>query len=266
MPTKEVIKQPMGRMIEVVKALAAGKKPLFSGPEVSAIDWYAKKGVERIVNIESIIRKKIAPYHQQITAFRGFMNVSGIDAGREELQTIPEPVYTGEYLLLTKPEAQAIQRYMRRRNRPQAEMVFQQSRGGLICELSKLLDEIQIARLEEIWRPLSALEQHMQSLADSFLWLFGNMPRIQIRVLDATIKGEPKPRALAYCVYSNDPLQRYIVLKTEFLRTANMGKIINTMKHELVHAWMGWNGLDWNDSIRHGPLFQLKAKDVGVEV
>lgn len=117
-------------------------------------------------------------------------------------------------------------------------------------------------RTEEFWKPTSELEQHLQTIADSFLPLFDNMPRIKIRVLNEPIDGTPNGRrAVAYCHYANGPFEKYVVIKKDFLICANIEAVENIVQHELIHAWSHWKG--FKDNGEHGPIFKAKAQEIG---
>jgi hypothetical protein len=92
----------------------------------------------------------------------------------------------------------------------------------------------------------------LQSQADSYLYLFDHMPSVPIRVINEPIaRGEN-----AYF----DPLRKVIFVRQQYL---NRGQgISKTLKHEMVHAWINWKGIDWKINKTHGVTFQAKLKDV----
>jgi hypothetical protein len=93
----------------------------------------------------------------------------------------------------------------------------------------------------------------LQSQADSYLCLFDKMPSVPIRVVNEPIA---KNKNVAYF----DPLRNVIFVKQEYL---NRGRgITDTLKHEMVHAWMQWKGMDRKASRTHGPTFQAKLREV----
>jgi hypothetical protein len=93
----------------------------------------------------------------------------------------------------------------------------------------------------------------LQSQADSYLRLFDHMPSVPIRVVDEPIARENR---LAYF----DPLRKVIFVKQEFVNQRQ--GIADTLKHEMVHAWMDWKGIDYRASRSHGTIFQAKFKEV----
>ena len=93
----------------------------------------------------------------------------------------------------------------------------------------------------------------LQSEADSYLHLFDRMPSVPIRVVDEPIA---KNKNVAYF----DPLRKVIFVKQEYLKRSR--SITYTLKHEMVHAWMHWKGMDRKASRTHGPTFQAKLRDV----
>jgi hypothetical protein len=96
----------------------------------------------------------------------------------------------------------------------------------------------------------------LQSQADSYLYLFDNMPSVPIRVVNEPVAKENR---LAYF----DPLRKVIFVKQEFVNQEQ--GISYTLKHEMVHAWMDWKGLDWRASQNHGTIFQAKFREVRIE-
>jgi hypothetical protein len=93
----------------------------------------------------------------------------------------------------------------------------------------------------------------LQSQADSYLHLFDNMPSVPIRVINEPIA---KNKNFAYF----DPLRRVIFIRQEYI---NQGQgVKKTLKHEMVHAWMHWKGINWKHSKNHGATFQAKLREV----
>jgi hypothetical protein len=93
----------------------------------------------------------------------------------------------------------------------------------------------------------------LQSQADSYLYLFDNMPPVPVRVINQPIA---KDKNFAYF----DPLRKVIFIRQEYI-TQGRG-VEKTLKHEMVHAWMDWKGMNWKFSKNHGPTFQAKLKEV----
>ena len=93
----------------------------------------------------------------------------------------------------------------------------------------------------------------LQSQADSYLFLFDQMPSVPIRVVDEELA---KNRNIAYF----DPVRKVIFVKQAYLDKGQ--GIADTLKHEMVHAWMHWKGMDKKASRTHGATFQAKLKEV----
>jgi hypothetical protein len=93
----------------------------------------------------------------------------------------------------------------------------------------------------------------LQSQADSYLYLFDHMPSVPIRVVNQPIA---KGKNVAYF----DPLRKVIFIKQEYLNQKR--DITNTLKHEMVHAWMRWKGLDRKATHSHDATFQIKFLEV----
>lgn len=93
----------------------------------------------------------------------------------------------------------------------------------------------------------------LQSQADSYLYLFDHMPPVPIRIVKQPIA---KDNNLAYF----DPLRKMIFVKQEYLSRGR--DVTGTLKHEMVHAWMHWKGMDRKASRSHGATFQAKLREV----
>jgi Zn-dependent protease with chaperone function len=130
----------------------------------------------------------------------------------------------------------------------------------------------------DFWTPKSSLEARLQAVCDNLLHLFDNMPRVKVQIVDKPMENpwtheqnmfDPTlyskkfswnwTHAPAYCVADS-----LVCLKRVWLNSASPEEVEETIRHELVHAWMDWKGLDKRDSMKHGPIFQAKAAEVGV--
>lgn len=95
-------------------------------------------------------------------------------------------------------------------------------------------------------------ESELQGLANSLLHLFNYMPQPKVFLnprmdVDAHASGSER-----------------IEFSMEFVETASQAELERLMKHELIHIWMDWRGLDSKDNHDHGPLFQAKARELGL--
>jgi hypothetical protein len=131
-------------------------------------------------------------------------------------------------------------------------------------------------------------QQELQTQADSYLYLFDEMPSVQVEIKDepltTIIWGEREKElikarqtvplrtvtSLAYCSYSSaviDGKRSYfdikIVVKQKYLEAPdNYGLTIeHVLKHELIHAWLARKGIGED----HGPEFWAKAQEIGLE-
>jgi hypothetical protein len=93
----------------------------------------------------------------------------------------------------------------------------------------------------------------LQAQADSYLYLFDNMPSVPIRVVNEPIGKE-------HSVAHFDPVRKVIYVKQEYLNREQ--DLSDTIKHEMVHAWMQWKGKAWEANRSHGTTFQAKLREV----
>jgi MFS family permease len=123
--------------------------------------------------------------------------------------------------------------------------------------------------------PHSALEQRLQQISDNSLPIFDNMPRLEVWVVHEEIRSPYSYEenifmkglfrrtynnngggtSLGYVLLSGGP----ICLKYDYVKNASTEDLYRIIKHELIHAWLHWKGLDY----AHGPLFSRKALEVG---
>jgi hypothetical protein len=122
----------------------------------------------------------------------------------------------------------------------------------------------------------SPLEQSLQVLADSLLPLFDNMSRVEVWITSQSIKPpdyveNPFMKGLfhrKYKEYTADEGLGFCVgnelmcLKQDYLNRASASDVEQTIKHELVHAWLCWKGIF--ESHQHGPIFEAKARELGI--
>ena len=73
--------------------------------------------------------------------------------------------------------------------------------------------------------------------------------------------GHFPPPVMATAHYESRPHR--ICFNTVYLISPDFQEIENTLKHELVHAWICWKGV--RDDGFHGEQFKKKARQVGCE-
>jgi hypothetical protein len=100
----------------------------------------------------------------------------------------------------------------------------------------------------------------LQSQSDKLLPLFNNMPSVPVFTIDEPIlkTGSETQKGVGYtvCLTGDKPI---IYLKKEFLNKSNQKQLVNILKHELVHAWFCWQGVQ----VGHDERFRKKFKEVG---
>src|SRR5437667_2266648 len=57
-----------------------------------------------------------------------------------------------------------------------------------------------------------------------------------------------------------------IIVNPKWVRKASYLKMENTIKHELIHAWLSWKGTHENINDGHGELFMRKGMEIGLDV
>lgn len=104
-------------------------------------------------------------------------------------------------------------------------------------------------------------QAYLDQLCDSFLHLFGDIPRPTVLIKSADVFDN----ANAHCRYSRSAAEPCTIeFNDEYLRLASEQAVENTMKHELVHAWIHSKGI--TDSATHGHVFITKGREVGCDV
>jgi hypothetical protein len=104
----------------------------------------------------------------------------------------------------------------------------------------------------------------LQAAVNNLLYLFDHMPAVPVQVKhdDYFLR---KPGVLAFY----RPRTKQIVVKPDYLRDAQMPDVIDTLKHELIHAWLHWKGIDEFGEFLddgHSEWFIKKALEIGVDV
>ena len=103
-------------------------------------------------------------------------------------------------------------------------------------------------------------DHSLQARADSLLPLFGGMEPIPFYTIDEPVihEGSNAERGVAYTVCEGRERPTVYVKKTYF-ESANRRMLINTLKHEMTHAWLCREGL----MSGHDSLFRRKFESVG---
>lgn len=98
-------------------------------------------------------------------------------------------------------------------------------------------------------------EPELQSLADSFLPLFDNMPSLPFHA-----QGNKKHKCVvAHAKYIPRP-KPHVIFSPRYLRESTREHIIETVKHELIHAWLKWRKRPYG----HNETFIRKAIELGL--
>lgn len=103
--------------------------------------------------------------------------------------------------------------------------------------------------------------KNLQSETDNLLFLFDNMPRVPVFIVDEPLlrTGTNTEQGAAYAkCYAHDfPV---IYVKKIYYQKANQIQLTNSLKHELTHAWLCRKGLK---SAGHGEAFRRKFTEIG---
>jgi len=57
-----------------------------------------------------------------------------------------------------------------------------------------------------------------------------------------------------------------MVIRPDHMEKATFSQLVDTLKHELVHAWVSWNKLDRSVAKGHGEPFIRKAIELGLDI
>lgn len=101
----------------------------------------------------------------------------------------------------------------------------------------------------------------LQAETDALLSLFDKMPRVPVYVEDTPMlkSGTNTERGAAYTNCDGHGAPSIFVKKT-YYQKANQKQLVNSLKHELTHAWLCRRGMM---SIGHGAAFRKKFTQVG---
>ncbi len=98
-------------------------------------------------------------------------------------------------------------------------------------------------------------QEELQALADSFLHLFDNMPSVPFYS-----QGNKKHRCVyAHAKYISRP-HPHVIFSPRYLREQSRDHIEQTVKHELIHAWLKWRKRPYG----HNETFIRKAIELGL--
>ncbi len=172
-------------------------------------------------------------------------------------------------------------REMRRERRDREEKealgqkrAFEAIRDSHDRQWTKLLELEREFRLKfaefELWKegrgkapdaaPPAKTEQALQALCRKFLPLFEiPEPKVSIQPPDV-FRGGGTGRVVAHFVRA----QYAIEINSEYLARATASDLADTMKHELIHAWIHQKGIYQSDC--HDETFCQKARSVGVSL
>jgi hypothetical protein len=108
---------------------------------------------------------------------------------------------------------------------------------------------------------LLTADPELQQIYEELSHLFGDMPIYPVMVRDTPIediKGYPRV-AEFLCKSGYTKKDCWIEIRKEYLEKSPREKVINTMKHEMTHAWLWWKGMKDD----HGDEFKKKLASVG---
>ena len=104
-------------------------------------------------------------------------------------------------------------------------------------------------------------QSYLDTLCDSVFHHFGGIPRPIVSIKPANAFD----KANAHCISPHNIEEPCAIeFNRDYLRSASPQEIENTMKHELIHAWIHFKGI--TDSATHGHVFIMKAREVGCAV
>lgn len=107
----------------------------------------------------------------------------------------------------------------------------------------------------------------MQGIADSMLPRFDNMPRVRfVLARDARFQNrEGKLNVLAF--YTRDAKGKPVIyVNPDYADNASYRGMVDTVMHELIHAWVDWRNLRDETADGHGTPFIRKALELGVSL
>ena len=114
-------------------------------------------------------------------------------------------------------------------------------------------ERLWLARQQPSW-PQSDQEQWLQRICNSAA------PKADVPPPRVFIEHDAGARWAARF----DPYLWQIEFNGAYLGQYDEGAIDSIMRHELAHAWVHFNGLDQRQDDPHGPVFQHRARELGV--
>lgn len=105
-------------------------------------------------------------------------------------------------------------------------------------------------------------QKSLQGMADNQLCLFDNMPSVRVLIRDHEQFKKENLRAF-FSYFEGWPT---VIVNPKWMRQASYLKMENIVTHELIHAWINWQGLQETVNGGHGELFLRKAMEIGLDV
>jgi hypothetical protein len=126
--------------------------------------------------------------------------------------------------------------------------------------LEKELRNLKEKRWHKIYPNYWIDEQLLQKAADSLLFYFDSMPSVRVRLTDD--RHFKKSRAIAFWRRKD----KSIFIRPDYKKRTTWADLIETLRHELVHAWVYWKGLYTEDYGGHNRAFFRKAIEIGLSL
>jgi hypothetical protein len=112
--------------------------------------------------------------------------------------------------------------------------------------------------------PLNDDERILQGAFDGLLQIhnWDGMPRVKVRLNDdLETKHDRTAHYQGSFRHNRERGGQCIEYKPSHFRSHSPGVIMHVIKHEMVHAWIDWRGIQMNGD-SHGPEFQRKLAEV----
>lgn len=109
-------------------------------------------------------------------------------------------------------------------------------------------------------------EAAMQGMGDEFLDRFDNMPSIRFVLKeDSRFYKNGQLHALAF--YTRDENRKPVIyVNPGYTNRASYKQMVNTVFHELIHAWVDWRKIGDRVAEGHGEAFIRKALEIGINI
>jgi hypothetical protein len=115
--------------------------------------------------------------------------------------------------------------------------------------------------------PTEREEKDLQRIVDSLLPEFNNIPPLKV-VIRGKDYNWPDPNALGAFIPADNPnSQATLIIHSDAIQYMPLPQIIYYLKHELIHAWLNYLGIDDESSINNGHprVFIEKYLALGLE-